>query len=598
MEFRLKFPVAVRGSGNGGPYRYDLRRADTGDSLSNNTTALHGVSFDPNGRVLSGSLLTNSQGSSEVMLLRGKPVLSENPSPMQGSPAIYPLEYVVHDSGGNCSTFPFNLTTSGKWSKVFINTKYPWVAAGEEAVFVVRGGYAFNVPTVTLEITTTGDQGSRTTRDTVTIPVTVTEADSVEYAVPTTTGIDAVTVALVPQAGYVVSSFTWHTATVRVVDEVVRPVVTDAGSPNVQVPPGGTIVLRGSYRVDPPYETGTNDLVYYEWVQTSGPPAVLGRTGGRNLSVTIPNNTSPNEILDFKLTVSISSESAVDMDTGTDTVRISVASTTGASGSGGPRPEPQQASVAPTASAGPDLTGAPGESVTLQGINSENPYGEWWQMEHAWTQLSGPSVTLDEPTHGDPAFTVPSDAADGTVLEFQLTVTDKEGQSDSDTVTVTVQRPIDPEANTPPTFDESDSAIRSLAENTAAGENVGLPLTATDQESDALTYTLSGDAAESFEIDVATGQLTTVADVTYDYEAKQIYSVAVTAEDPDGATASISVTVNLTGVNDPPVFDQDSAAFAITENAAAGQNVGAPHGHRPGRGHAYLQPVRGGRRVL
>ena len=51
-------------------------------------------------------------------------------------------------------------------------------------------------------------------------------------------------------------------------------------------------------------------------------------------------------------------------------------------------PEP----VRPTANAGPDLTGAPGESVTLQGTGSINPHGEWWhQLAHQWTQLSGPT---------------------------------------------------------------------------------------------------------------------------------------------------------------------------------------------------------------
>ena len=69
------------------------------------------------------------------------------------------------------------------------------------------------------------------------------------------------------------------------------------------------------------------------------------------------------------------------------------------------------------ACAGPDLTGAPGESVTLQGTDSINPHGEWWRMRHQWTQLSGPTVTLTHPqafqpapNFGDPRFTIPADA--------------------------------------------------------------------------------------------------------------------------------------------------------------------------------------------
>ena len=38
----------------------------------------------------------------------------------------------------------------------------------------------------------------------------------------------------------------------------------------------------------------------------------------------------------------------------------------------------------------------------------------------------------------------------------------------------------------------------------------------------------------SFEIDAATGQLTTIYGVTYDYEAKSAYAVTVTAEDAGG----------------------------------------------------------------
>ena len=46
-----------------------------------------------------------------------------------------------------------------------------------------------------------------------------------------------------------------------------------------------------------------------------------------------------------------------------------------------PSPPEQPASVSPTANTGPDLTGAAGESVTLQGITSINPYGEWWSCD-------------------------------------------------------------------------------------------------------------------------------------------------------------------------------------------------------------------------
>ena len=308
----------------------------------------------------------------------------------------------------------------------------------------------------------------------------------------------------------------------------------------------------------------------HAWPQLSGPPVTLSDATVGDPSFTLRADAAEGTTLEFQLTVT-DQEGESDSDTMVVTVHAS--------------PE----AIRPTANAGSDLTGAPGESVTLQGIGSVNPYGEWWRLVHSWSQLSGPAVTLDEPTHGDPSFTLPEDAADGTTLEFQLTVTDKEGESDSDTVTVTVQRPTDPEANDPPVFDEGDSATRSLAENSGAGVNVGLPLTATDQDEDILTYTMSGADAGSFDLNAATGQLTTVAGVPYDYEAKQTYAVTVTAEDPEGGSASISVTVSLTdleeappesqeaAVNNAPVFDAGSSvAFSLPENSPAGIGVGAP----------------------
>ena len=161
-------------------------------------------------------------------------------------------------------------------------------------------------------------------------------------------------------------------------------------------------------------------------------------------------------------------------------------------------------------------------------------------MTHSWSQTSRQSVTLSNTAVGDPSFTVPADAAVGTTLEFELTVTDK--------MTVTVISVE--EANKAPVFDEGVSATREVAENSPAGTNVGTPLTATDPDGNTLTYSLSGDDAASFGIDAATGQLTTVSGVTYDYETKSTYAVTVTAtvtgEESDSLSASIAVTVSLT----------------------------------------------------
>ena len=90
----------------------------------------------------------------------------------------------------------------------------------------------------------------------------------------------------------------------------------------------------------------------------------------------------------------------------------------------------------PTANAGPDLEALPGTTVTLQGRDSVNPHGKWHQLAHRWDQKEGPTVALSDATRGDPSFDVPEGTAIGTAYTFELTATDKDGESDTDTVTV------------------------------------------------------------------------------------------------------------------------------------------------------------------
>ena len=105
--------------------------------------------------------------------------------------------------------------------------------------------------------------------------------------------------------------------------------------------------------------------------------------------------------------------------------------------------------------------------------------------------------------------------------------------------------------NTAPAF-SSSTAARSVAENTAAGQNVGAALTATDGDSDTLAYTLEGADAASFDIASTSGQIRTKAGVTYNHEAKSTYTVIVKADDGNGGTDTVTVTITVTDVNEPP----------------------------------------------
>ena len=84
-------------------------------------------------------------------------------------------------------------------------------------------------------------------------------------------------------------------------------------------------------------------------------------------------------------------------------------------------------------------------------------------------------------------------------------------------------------ANSAPEFPSSETGTRSVEENTASGQDIGAPVSASDADGDSLTYTLSGTDAGSFTLDASTGRLKTSA--ALDYETKTTYSVTVSVRD-------------------------------------------------------------------
>ena len=169
-----------------------------------------------------------------------------------------------------------------------------------------------------------------------------------------------------------------------------------------------------------------------------------------------------------------------------------------------------------------------------------------------------------------------------------VTATDPSGLRATVNVTITVTNVDEapeimraPNANVAPEFPGTEDGARSVAENTAAGEDIGSPVAATDGNGDALTYALSGADAASFDIDEDTGQLMTLA--ALDYETKARYSVTVTASDPGGLSGSSDVTITVTNVNEggtvtlmpasPRVGTEISAALTDPDNVTAGTDT-------------------------
>lgn len=94
-------------------------------------------------------------------------------------------------------------------------------------------------------------------------------------------------------------------------------------------------------------------------------------------------------------------------------------------------------SIVPIADAGIDHTVDSGVTMQLDGCGGTDPRNE--TLTYQWTQTSGPSVTLDDPTSVNPTFTAPNIETQQNLV-FELVVTTNqcvESQPDSVTITVT-----------------------------------------------------------------------------------------------------------------------------------------------------------------
>ena len=149
-------------------------------------------------------------------------------------------------------------------------------------------------------------------------------------------------------------------------------------------------------------------------------------------------------------------------------------------------------------------------------------------------------------TYNKAAYTVTVTVSDGTLID-EITVTINVISTETETPT-----------NSSPSFVDGSHTNRTVAENTAKGVNIGDPITATDTDDDALTYTLSGPDAAAFDIDNTTGQLKTKAEL--DYETKNAYTVTVTVSD---GNLTITITVIIIIID---LDDQKSPTLTLTSH--------------------------------
>ena len=295
----------------------------------------------------------------------------------------------------------------------------------------------------------------------------------------------------------------------------------------------GDAAVSTAANIDTPVEatdTNAGDTLTYSLEGADVDRFGIVTTSGQ-LRTKVGEKYSYEEETSYTVTVKV-----VDGHGGTDTVSVTIDLTDVA--------EPPARPAAPSVSSVADSTTSLLVTWTAP-LNTGRPAIDHYDLRYregtsgGWTDgpqdVPGPSATIMSLTAN-------------TRYQVQVLATNDEGDS---LWSPAGEGQTNTAGNTAPMF-SSSTFRRSVAENSPAGTDVGNAVTATDADNDPLRYTLAGTDAASFTIVSTSGQIRTRSGVTYDREAKASYTMMVKADDGAGGTDTVTVTIDLTDVAEPP----------------------------------------------
>jgi len=212
--------------------------------------------------------------------------------------------------------------------------------------------------------------------------------------------------------------------------------------------------------------------------------------------------------------------------------------------------EPKQ-QQSPTVQAGDDLSVTPGSKVTLTGSASD-PDGHI--ADHRWMQVTGPTVALFNSNQWTVSFTAPSEAGP---VRLRLEVTDNDGLTASDDVTVEVTEPAN----------QAPSAWAGSDQTVDTGDSVSVTGTANDSDGTIASWSWTRVAGLAVTLQNADSQT-----VRFTAPASEGYTrLRLTVTDDDGATDSDEVVINFRAA--APSNQAPSANAGSDRSVDAGDSV-------------------------
>lgn len=296
-------------------------------------------------------------------------------------------------------------------------------------------------------------------------------------------------------------------ATVTVVGSNQSPTANAGSNITITLPTSSTNITGSGSDPD-----GT--ITGYQWTQVNGPNTA---TLTNATSTTVSVSGLIQGVYTFRLTVTDNNAA-----TGFANVTVTV--------------NAAPVNVAPVSNAGPDL------SITLptnsRVINGSATDADGSISTYAWTKQSGPAATL---ANQNTSSLTASGLIEGSYV-FRLTVTDNQGATGQDEMTLTV---LPAAINQVPLVNAGSNVNLTLPSNSTI-----LQATASDPDGSISTYQWIKVSGPTFTGSGNTTQNFSVSDLL-----AGTYVFRVTVTDNLGATASDEVTVSVFAANQPPTIN-------------------------------------------